>query len=235
MVEFITQGPLKVFYIGSLRVALTMPMLVCTGVMIFLSLLMIYLGSGLEIIPGTKKQVIAESIYNMVHGLVKDNMGEKLLGFTPLIGALIVYLLGQNMAGLAGFKPATSSFSTALGLGLTAFTVMHVHAIKEGGILGYLKSYIKPMPFLMPITLMERVIFPVSLSLRLFGNILAATVIMTLVYKALMGIHTLAALVIPIPFHMYFDMFDSALQAVIFTFLTMIQIKLLANESKGEH
>ncbi|MPN49895.1 ATP synthase subunit a [bioreactor metagenome] len=100
---------------------------------------------------------------------------------------------------------------------------------------GYLKSYIKPMPLLLPITLLERLIFPISLALRLFGNILAATVIMSLIYGALLEIQTAIGLVIPIPFHMYFDIFDGAIQAVIFTFLTMIQIKLIAEESSEEH
>ncbi len=235
MVEFITQGPLKVFWIGGLKIAITKPMLVCTGAMIVLSLLMIYLASGLKVIPESKKQVAAETIYLFVHGIVKDNMGEKLIHFVPFIGSLIIYIMGQNMTGLFGFKPATSSFSTALGLGLSAVAMMHYNAIKTGGVGGYLKSYVKPMPFLLPITLMERIILPISLSLRLFGNILAAAVIMTLVYSTLIHINAFAALVIPIPFHAYFDIFDGGLQAVIFTFLTMIQMKLLAEESTEAH
>jgi len=235
LVHFITEGPLKVFWLNGIKIAITRPMLVCTGAMIALSLIMIYLGSGLKVLPTSKKQVAAETIYSFVHGIVKDNMGEKLISFVPFIGALIIYIMGQNMTGLFGFKPATSSFSTALGLGLTAFVMMHVNAIKTGGVGGYLKSYVKPMPFLLPITLMERIILPISLSLRLFGNILAAAVIMTLIYGALLGISTFAALIIPIPFHAYFDIFDGGLQAVIFTFLTMIQTKLLAEESSEHH
>ena len=235
MVDFITEGPLHVLKVGSLELAVTKPMLVSTGVMIVLSLLFIYLGHRMSVLPTERRQILSETIYGAVFGLVKENMGEGYFQFVPFIGALISYLMGQNFVGLFGFKPATSSFSTTLGLGLISFTIIHGHAIRSAGVKGYLKSYIKPMPLLLPITLLERLIFPISLALRLFGNILAATVIMSLIYGALLEIQTAIGLVIPIPFHMYFDIFEGAIQAVIFTFLTMIQIKLIAEESSEEH
>lgn len=235
MVDFITEGPIRVFEIGGLNLALTKPMLVSTGAMILLSLLMIFLGRNLEVVPTTKRQVLSETIYGFIQGIVKDNMGEGYQRFIPFIGTLILYLLAQNFAGMFGFKPATSSFSTTLGLGIIAFFIIHANAIKTGGMKGYLESYVKPMPFLLPITLLERIIFPISLALRLFGNILAATVIMSLVYGSLLSVGKALGIGIPLPFHMYFDLFDGTIQAVIFTFLTMIQIKLIAEESTEGH
>ncbi len=235
MVEFITEGPVRVFNLAGLEIAITKPMLVSTGCMIFLSLLFIFLGSGMKTIPGSRKQIFSETIYGFIHGIVTDNMGEKYLGFIPVIGTFLFYILGQNLVGLVGLKPATSSFSTTLGLGLAAFVIINANAIKEGGLKGYLSSYVKPMPFLLPITLMDRLILPISLALRLFGNVLAATVVMSLLYGALTGLSHFTALVLPIPFHAYFDIFDGAIQAVIFTFLTMIQIKLTADESSETH
>ncbi len=235
MVDFITEGPLKVFQVGGFDLALTKPMLVSTGAMIVLSLLFIFLGRNIKIIPETRRQVLAETIYGAIQGIVKENMGPGYFRFIPFIGALITYLMGQNFVGLFGFKPATSSFSTTLGLGLIAFGIIHANAVVTGGLKGYLKSYIQPMPFLLPITLLERLIFPISLALRLFGNILAATVVMSLVYGALLEFSLVVGLVIPLPFHAYFDLFDGGIQAVIFTFLTMIQIKLIAEESTEGH
>lgn len=235
MVDFITQGPWKVVKIAGLTIPITKPMLISTLAMILLSLVFIWLGRNCKTVPHNRRQVIAETIYGFINNLVKENMGGGYLQFTPFIGALILYLIGQNLVGLFGLKPATSSFSTTLGLGLVSFAIIHGYAIKKAGLKGYLKSYVEPMPFLMPITLMERIIFPISLALRLFGNILAATVIMSLIYGALMSINKAAGLVVPIVFHAYFDIFDGTIQAVIFTFLTMIQIKLLHQEAAGQH
>ena len=231
MVDFITQGPLWSYDLGPIRLAVTKPMLVSTGFMILLSLIFIFLGRNLKLIPETRRQLIAETIYSTIRSLVDSNMGSGYYRFIPFIGALILFLLGQNFSALFGFKPPTSSFSTAFGLGLISFLIIHINAVKTGGLRGYAKSYVEPMPFLLPITLLERLIFPVSLSLRLFGNVLAATVIMSLIYGSLMQLNFFAMLVIPLPFHAYFDLFEGGLQAVIFTFLTMIQIKLLAEES----
>lgn len=235
MVDFITEGPLKVYTVGGFDLAITKPMVVSTGAMIVLSLLFMLLGRNIKVIPETRRQVLAETIYGAIQEIVKENMGPGYFRFIPFIGALIIYLMGQNFVGLFGFKPATSSFSTTLGLGLIAFIIIHVNAVVTGGLKGYLKSYIQPMPFLLPITLLERLIFPISLALRLFGNILAATVVMSLVYGALLEISIVVGLVIPLPFHAYFDLFDGGIQAVIFTFLTMIQIKLIAEESTEGH
>ena len=69
---------------------------------------------------------------------------------------------------------------------------------------------------------------PISLSLRLFGNIFAATMIMELLYGALTGINFVAAIGLPIPFHFYFDIFDGTIQMIIFVMLTMINIKITA-------
>lgn len=235
MVDFITEKPLKIYNLGGLEIAITKPMLVSTGAMIILSLIFIYLGRNLKAVPVTKKQIVTETIYGFIKGIVDDNMGPAYQRFIPFIGALILYLLGQNFVALFGFKPPNSSFSTALGLGLISFIMIHANAVQTGGVKGYLQSYIKPMPFLLPITLLERIIFPISLSLRLFGNILAGTVIMSLIYGSLLELQFFSSLVIPLPFHAYFDIFEGGIQAVIFTFLTMIQIKLIAEESTPGH
>ena len=93
----------------------------------------------------------------------------------------------------------------------------------------YLLAYTKPLIPLTPINIMERVMLPVSLSLRLFGNILAASIIMKIVYIALGGLlPPITQLIIPVPLHIYFDLFDGGVQMVIFMMLTMINIKVIA-------
>ena len=77
----------------------------------------------------------------------------------------------------------------------------NISKYKCNGIGGYFKGYLEPVSFILPITILERVMLPISLSLRLFGNMLAATFIIELVYESLEKIAWFAQLVIPIPLH----------------------------------
>ena len=84
------------------------------------------------------------------------------------------------------------------------------------------------MLFMLPLNIIERIMLPVSLSLRLFGNILAASFIVELVYESLDKIAWIAQIGLPIPLHAYFYVFDGTIQMVIFVMLTMINIKVVA-------
>lgn len=197
-------------------------------IILVIAIAVIVLTKNLKKIPD-KKQSIVEIFVDVINNLVISNMGEKCKGFVPYIGTLVLFLLFMNLVGLIGIEPPTKDFNIVLGIALITFLVIQVYAIKKQGIKGYFIGYAKPIIPLLPINVMERIMLPVSLSLRLFGNITAAAVIMELIYDALgktpLGI---AQLGIPIPFHFYFDVFDGAIQMIIFVMLTMINIKVTA-------
>lgn len=178
-------------------------------------------------IPG-KIQSVVEMGIEFLSNVVKENMGPGSSAFIPYIGSLGIYLFLLNMVGLFGIKPPTSDYSVTLGIALTTFFVVQGYTIKKLGLWGYFKGYASPVPLLLPINIMERFMLPISLSLRLFGNIFAATMIMELLYGALTGINFIAAIGLPIPFHFYFDIFDGTIQMIIFVMLTMINIKITA-------
>ncbi|MEG1256477.1 F0F1 ATP synthase subunit A [Clostridium sp.] len=178
-------------------------------------------------IPGKVQSVIELGIEFLTR-IVEDNMGKGTNGFIPYIGSLAVYLFLLNMVGLFGIKPPTSDYNVTLGIAITTFLVVQGYTIKKLGVWGYFKGYASPVAILLPINIMERVMLPISLSLRLFGNIFAATIIMELLYEALTGLNFIAAIGLPIPFHLYFDIFDGTIQMVIFVMLTMINIKITA-------
>ena len=136
----------------------------------------------------------------------------------------MVYLIFLNFMGLIGIKPPTQDLSVTVGLAITTFVTIHYTAIKRNGFGKYLIGYAHPFAFMTPINVMERVMLPVSLALRLFGNMLAATILVDLVYEALGHF----AIGIPIIVHGYFDLFDGTIQMLVFSMLTMIQIKLTA-------
>jgi F-type H+-transporting ATPase subunit a len=217
--------------LGKLKIQIGYPIIAQWVIMIIIIMAVLILIRRFKSIP-YGKQAWIELIFESVQNLVKDNMGEEYMNFIPFAGTLAIYLLPMNLTGLFGFKPPTTDYSVALGIGLISFIVINVFSLKRAGILGYIKGYAKPYAFMVPINLIERLIVPVSLSLRLFGNMLAGTIMVELIYKALAYFSSLIKLkipvlqlIIPIPFHVYFDIFDGVVQMIIFTMLTMIFIK----------
>lgn len=182
---------------------------------------------NLKTVPD-KKQNIAEMYVELITNLIVNNMGEEYKIFIPFVGTLFIYLLMMNLVGLFGIKPPTTDYSVSLGLGIISFLVIQGYTIKKVGIKDYFLGYLRPFWFLTPINLLERISLPISLSLRLFGNMFAATVIMDLVYDALGKVGVVAKIGIPIPLHVYFDLFDGSLQMFIFLMLTIINIKIIS-------
>lgn len=181
-------------------------------------------------IPG-KVQAAIELGIEFLNNVVEDNMGEGKKKFVPYIGALGIYLFLFNMVGLFGVKPPSADFSVALGIALTTFIIVQGYTIKTLGLGGYFKGYASPIPVLLPINILERVMLPISLSLRLFGNMFAGAMIMELIYEMLNGLSSILTIGLPIPFHLYFDVFDGTIQMIIFVMLTMINIKITAEHA----
>jgi F-type H+-transporting ATPase subunit a len=192
-----------------------------------IAILSVCITRNLKIIPN-KKQNIIEMITDFINNLVRDNMGEEYMGFVPYIATIVIFLSITNLTGLIGVTPPTVDYSVTLALALITFFVVQWFAIKKIGLGHYFKGYVEPFAFILPINIIERVMLPVSLSFRLFGNITAGVVILDLAYKSLGSISGFAQLIVPIPLHFYFDLFDGIIQMVIFVMLTMVNIKVIA-------
>lgn len=215
------------FNLFGFPVLITRDIVVQWVVILVLGVVAYLLTRNLKRVPG-KTQIALEYMYNTVKNLVQENMGESYFSYIPYIGSLIAYLLVLNLIGLVGVKPPTQNLNVTIALALGTFIVIQYTAIKRNGPLGYLKGYGEPYLAMLPLNVMERIILPVSLSLRLFGNMLAATILLELLYEALGSIGPIAQLGLPIIAHGYFDVFDGTIQMLVFTMLTMINIKLTA-------
>lgn len=220
-------APLFIFNFLGYDIQITESLVVQWVIILITLILCIIYSKKVKKIPGKVQNVIEFGI-DFIAKTVNENMGDGTSSFVPYIGALGIYLFVLNMIAMIGIEPPTSDFSVSLGIALTSFVVIQANTIKKRGIGGYLKGYVSPIPILLPINLMERIMLPISLTLRLFGNVFAASMIMKLVYDALLGINFVAAIGIPIPFHFYFDVFDGTIQMIIFVMLTMINIKITA-------
>lgn len=162
-------------------------------------------------------QNVAELIVEMLDGMVYSSMGKKGNPYRNYIGTLFIFLLVSNLSGLLGLRPPTADYGVTLALGLITFFIVQTNNIKNNK-LGAFTDLFKPLPFLFPINFIGEIATPISLSLRLFGNVLAGTVIMALIYGLLSNI----AFLWPGVLHVYFDVFSGAIQAYVFCMLTMV-------------
>lgn len=170
---------------------------------------------------------VVEILVESVENLVKSTMGPQNMKFAPYMLTLALFLAVANLFGLIGFSPPTSDYSVTLSLALITFVLTQYWSFKNaGGLGGYLKGFTEPMAFLTPLNVIGEIANPISLSFRLFGNIMSGGIIMGLLYQAL-GI---IAPVVAAPLHAYFDVFSGLLQTFIFIMLSMIFIGGAAEE-----
>ena len=169
-------------------------------------------------VPETKLQTIVEMIVDMINNFIVSSMGPAGKRFAGYYGPLLIYIAVCNLSGLIGIRPPTADFATTLAFALITFFMIHGFGIRSKGV-GYFKGFLEPFPLLLPINIIGELATPVSLSFRLFGNILGGSIIMGLVYAMFPKI--VVFLGIPAVLHGYFDVFAGALQAFIFVMLSM--------------
>lgn len=219
--------PIYSFMVGGFQIDITPDMVVQWVIIALVALLAWWATKDLKLKPN-KKQTAVEGIYTMINDLVSENAGTEFSNITPFIGCMGIFILIMNLTGLIGIVPPTKNYSVAVGMAIITFFMVQGYAIKKRGGKEYLHGYLHPYWPMLPLNILERVMLPVSLSLRLFGNILAATFIIELVYENLAKIGFIAQIGLPVFFQGYFDLFDGLVQAVIFIMLTMINIKIVS-------
>ncbi|OFI06207.1 ATP synthase subunit a [Clostridium acetireducens DSM 10703] len=209
------------------NIGITSSIIIQWIIILIVAVISIVLTKDLKRVPD-RKQSILESFVQFINNLVGENMGSEYKNFSPYIGTLFIFILLMNLTGLIGIKPPTGDINIALGLAAITFFIVQFNAIKKVGIKRYLLGYGEPFLFLLPLNLLERIMLPISLSLRLFGNMTAAVVVIDIIYNSLARLGWFAQIGIPIPAHAFFDVFDGVMQMFIFTMLTMINIKIIA-------
>ena len=229
MAEFSVEGPLKSisFDIGSYNVVISESIVVQWIVMLLLGIVFFILGRNLKVRSTSRRQMAAEYLVNFFNNMVRDTMGEKYRKYTPYIGGLFCFSILSSLMGLFGFRCPTSDLSVIAAWGITTFVLTLRNKLKTGGIKGYLKGFIEPMPFMLPFNIIGDIANPVSQTLRHFANILAGSVIGGLIYFALGQVaNGLASIGVPAVCSLYFDLFSAFIQAYIFCTLTMAYVSM---------
>ena len=165
---------------------------------------------------------LLEMLTTFVHDLAESVIGHHAERYVPFFATLFIFILGCNLIGLVpGFLPPTDSLNTTVGLGAVSFLVYNYYGFREHGA-GYLRQFIGPVIWLAPLMLIVELFShafrPLSLAIRLFGNMFADHLVL--------GIFTdLTYVVIPVMFYVL-GAFVSLVQAFVFMLLSMIYVAL---------
>lgn len=170
-------------------------------------------------VPGTFQNII-ELIVEKLDGMVGTTMGKNGANFRNYIGTIFIFILFSNISGLLGLRPPTADYGVTLPLGVMTFTLIHFNKFKHQKVSGVLKGLCDPWPIWAPINIIGDIAVPISLSLRLFANVLSGTVMMALIY----GLLSKIAIIWPAALHVYFDLFSGAIQTYVFCMLTMTYV-----------
>ena len=204
------------FDIGGFHVGIDEGTVVSWVIMAVVVILSIILTRNLKVTGAlSKRQLLLETVYEKATGFFRDIVGEKGERYIPWLMSTALFIGLSNMIGIFGMKPPTKSMQVTLAMALTSIVLVEYAAYKDKGVKGRLKAFTKPLAIVTPINLLEIIIKPLSLCMRLFGNIIGAFIIMELI-KAVVPV------VVPVALSLYFDIFDGLLQAYVFVFLTAL-------------
>jgi len=166
-------------------VQITQTLAVSWLLLIVISALLIWLGSGLKVTNISRKQAVAEMGATALLNFVRGNMGKEFDHYIPLVGTIFVSSVVSNLVGLLGLWSPTADLMTELAWALVVFVLITYHKIKSAGFGGYMKGFLDPIFVMAPINVMSELFTPISMACRHFGNILSGTVISALIYAAL--------------------------------------------------
>lgn len=187
-------------------------------IMAFMLILAICMTRNLKVQNPGKRQAILETAVCGLQNMVKGIIGEEGAGYVPYLVTVIVYIGISNIIGLFGMKPPTKDLNVTGALAIMSIILIEYSGIHAKGVKRWAKSFAEPVAVVAPLNVLEIFIRPLSLCMRLFGNVLGAFVVMELL-KIIMPA------ILPIPFSLYFDIFDGLIQAYVFVFLTSLFIK----------
>ncbi|MDW7674498.1 MAG: F0F1 ATP synthase subunit A [Bacillota bacterium] len=159
-------------------------------------------------------QTVLELIMQFFYGVMDPSLGKENRKYLPLVASVGLFILTMNLLWfIPGLIPPTTDLSTTFGLALATIIIVNVIGIKKKGIKGYVHHFMEPTPVLAPLNIIEEFVKPVSLALRLFGNMFGEKVVVTILF-------ILVPLLVPVPV-MLLGVLMGGIQAFVFTLLTV--------------
>lgn len=200
-------------------------------VILLTTLILSVVRRSVSLVPG-KIQQIFELLYEFMKSLLEENVGHKGVKFLPLILTLTLFIFLSNMIGIIpGLRSPTSNLNVTVACALIVFLYYNYQGIREHGILNYLKHFSGPVwwlaPLMFPVEIISHLARPLSLSVRLFGNIFGEDMIVLVFFG-------LVPLLVPLPI-MVLQVFTSFVQTLVFVLLTVMYLAGAVESEEHEH
>ena len=211
-----------VITVAGFNIVLNLEAIVMTWIVFSILLLFAVLAARKRGFVPRRFQIVAEMIIGQLYQLTEDALDRKQAEkYGPMICALFLFMLLSNWLGIIPhLEEPTKDLNTPLALGLMGFVVAHYAGIKSKGFKAYSKEYFQPMFFMMPLNLIGELAKIVSISFRLFGNVMGGSIIILVVS------HLTYSLVLPPLLNAFFGLFVGTIQAFVFTMLTVVYISV---------
>ncbi|GBC63179.1 ATP synthase F0 subunit A [Desulfonema ishimotonii] len=167
-------------------------------------------------------QAVGELFVAQLYGLTEDALGKEYAKtYAPLTCALFMFLVFSNWLGIIPhLEEPTKDLNTPLSLGLMGFVLSHYAGIRAKGFKTYIKEYFQPIFFMMPLNVIGELAKVVSISFRLFGNIMGGSIIILVIS------YLTYSIIFPPFLNAFFGLFVGTIQAFVFTMLTVVYISV---------
>jgi F-type H+-transporting ATPase subunit a len=204
------------------NITLNIEVIVMTWIVFFVLIVFGFLTTRKRGMLPKSMQVVGELIISQLYELTEDALGkEKSKTYAPLICALFMFLLLSNWIGIVPhLEEPTKDLNTPLSLGIMGFVLAHYAGIKTKGFKEYSREYFQPIFFMMPLNVIGELAKVVSISFRLFGNIMGGSIIILVVS------YLTYSILLPPLLNAFFGLFVGAIQAFVFTMLTLVYISV---------
>lgn len=227
----LVEGPKMMFNILGLPISSTV---VTTWIIMFLFFVFFkFMTKDLEIMPN-KRQVVIETLYDLLEKMISEILGVWKKKYFLYFSTLFMFILVSNIIAFFPmpalsfkngvleiyplFRTPTADLNTTVCLAMFSTLLFTGVGIQNNGLFGYLKGFLSPTPFLLPLNIVGEIAKPLNISIRLFGNMFAGMVIIGLIYYAV-------PYFIPVPLHLYFDLFSGLVQSFVFVNLSMVYLQ----------
>ena len=221
---------------GNIHIVIQPELVFSLIIMTILSIFFVLVGRKVKVADPTKRPkgvvLVCETGVKMIEDYMETLMPSKFSkNYYPYFAMMFIYIFISNISGLFGFEAPTSNYSITLAITIITFTLIQYNALKTKGVFTYIKDIIWP-----PTNILGTLAPLISLSMRLFGNIVAGSILLSLIYsftgylsQYVINFNFLGPVIAPI-FHAYFDVFAGFIQTLVFVTLSSILISLEASE-----
>ena len=221
---------------GNIHIVIQPELVFSLIIMTILSIFFVLVGRKVKVADPTKRPkgvvLVCETGVKMIQDYMETLMPSKFSkNYYAYFAMMFIYIFISNISGLFGFEAPTSNYSITLAITIITFTLIQYNALKTKGVFTYIKDIIWP-----PTNILGTLAPLISLSMRLFGNIVAGSILLSLIYsftgylsQYVINFNFLGPVIAPI-FHAYFDVFAGFIQTLVFVTLSSILISLEASE-----